>query len=137
MIIDRVPVPVKAGFLRATPLVLPITTPLPNSIDLRKLVPHRHGFQAPYDNGPDELERVQQRNFFYKITATIHRNHFVDILPGNRFDIARELGVKPELSLSEVASYLGFNDQSAFQHAFLRWEGTTPGCHITVCKLSA
>jgi AraC-like DNA-binding protein len=44
-----------------------------------------------------------------------------------RRELARELVVKPELNLSEVADYLGFNDQSAFQHAFQRWEATTPG----------
>ena len=27
----------------------------------------------------------------------------------------------------DIAEYLGFNDQSAFQRAFKRWEGITPG----------
>jgi len=44
-----------------------------------------------------------------------------------RRELARQLIAKPELSLSEVADYLAFNDQSAFQHAFQRWEGTAPG----------
>ncbi|MGB1140499.1 MAG: helix-turn-helix domain-containing protein [Halioglobus sp.] len=29
--------------------------------------------------------------------------------------------------MNEVADYLGFNDQSAMQHAFRRWQGMTPG----------
>lgn len=29
--------------------------------------------------------------------------------------------------LAEIASLLGFADQSSFQHAFRRWAGTTPG----------
>ena len=33
------------------------------------------------------------------------------------------------LSLNEVADYLGFNDQSAFQHAFRRWQGVSPGSY--------
>jgi len=44
-----------------------------------------------------------------------------------RRELAQQLIVKPRMSLNEVADYLGFNDQSAFQHAFKRWEGTTPG----------
>ena len=30
-------------------------------------------------------------------------------------------------ALSDVADYLGFNDQSALQHAFRRWQGMPPG----------
>lgn len=33
----------------------------------------------------------------------------------------------PSLSLTEVAALLGFSDQSAFQHAFKRWTGASPG----------
>ena len=49
------------------------------------------------------------------------------LLDDVRRELARGLIVKPDLTLSDVANYLGFNDQSAFQHAFQRWEGTTPG----------
>jgi AraC-like DNA-binding protein len=49
------------------------------------------------------------------------------LLDDVRRELARGLIIKPELTLSDVADYLGFNDQSAFQHAFQRWEGTTPG----------
>ena len=30
-------------------------------------------------------------------------------------------------SICEIALLLGFSDQSAFQHAFKRWTGKTPG----------
>ncbi|WP_101756732.1 AraC family transcriptional regulator [Oceanicoccus sp. KOV_DT_Chl] len=60
--------------------------------------------------------RLHERQLKYQI-----------LLDDVRRGLARELVVKPELTLSEVADYLGFNDQSAFQHAFQRWEGTTPG----------
>ena len=60
--------------------------------------------------------RLQERHLKYQT-----------LLDEVRRELARQLIVKPELSLSEVADYLGFNDQSAFQHAFQRWEGTTPG----------
>lgn len=60
--------------------------------------------------------RLQERQLSYRT-----------LLDDVRRELARELVIKPELNLSEVADYLGFNDQSAFQHAFLRWEGNTPG----------
>ena len=33
------------------------------------------------------------------------------------------------LSLADIASLLGFPDQSAFTRAFRRWTGVTPGAH--------
>ncbi len=43
----------------------------------------------------------------------------------SRYDIARGLLLK-EKSLSEIASTLGFAEQSAFTRAFKAWSGTTP-----------
>ncbi len=60
--------------------------------------------------------RLQERNIKYQT-----------LLDEVRRELSRQLIVKPELSLSEIADYLGFSDQSAFQHAFARWENTTPG----------
>lgn len=60
--------------------------------------------------------RLQERQIKYQ-----------GLLDDVRRELARELVIKPELMLSDVADYLGFNDQSAFQHAFKRWENTTPG----------
>ena len=69
------------------------------------------------DMTPRTLQRrLQERHLKYQT-----------LLDEVRRELARELVIKPDLNLSEVASYLGFNDQSAFQHAFRRWEGTTPG----------
>lgn len=69
------------------------------------------------DMSPRTLQRrLQGRHLNYQA-----------LLDEVRRELARQLIAKPELSLSEVADYLGFNDQSAFQHAFQRWEGTTPG----------
>ncbi|MBC2713844.1 MAG: helix-turn-helix domain-containing protein [Desulfobacteraceae bacterium] len=33
----------------------------------------------------------------------------------------------PEISICDIALLLGFSEQSAFNHAFKRWTGTTPG----------
>lgn len=52
---------------------------------------------------------------------------FQKILDEVRGELAVQLIRDYTLSLNEVAQYLGFNDQSAFQHAFRRWQGVTPG----------
>ena len=61
--------------------------------------------------------RLQQRNLRYQ-----------QVLDEVRSELALQLiGGSDRLSLNEVAAYLGFNDQSAMQHAFRRWQGMTPG----------
>lgn len=60
--------------------------------------------------------RLQERNLRYQ-----------QVLDQVRSELATQLIRDCELSLNEVADYLGFNDQSALQHAFRRWQGMTPG----------
>ena len=60
--------------------------------------------------------RLLERNLRYQV-----------VLDEVRRELCRQLIADRSLSLNDVADYLGFNDQSAFQHAFRRWEGTTPG----------
>lgn len=49
------------------------------------------------------------------------------LLDSVRRELAIDLINRRELSLNDIADYLAFNDQSAFQHAFKRWLGCTPG----------
>ncbi len=51
---------------------------------------------------------------------------FSDILDDKRRAIAERLLLKRDLPLGEVAAYLGYSEQSAFNHAFLRWHGVSP-----------
>lgn len=60
--------------------------------------------------------RLQQRNLRYQ-----------RVLDEVRCEVALQLIDDHSLSLNEIAAYLAFNDQSALQHAFRRWQGTTPG----------
>ncbi len=60
--------------------------------------------------------RLQERNLRYQ-----------QVLDEVRSELALQLIRDDGLGLNEVADYLGFNDQSALQHAFRRWQGMTPG----------
>jgi AraC-like DNA-binding protein len=49
------------------------------------------------------------------------------VLDGVRHRLAEHHLGNPGLPLASVAARLGFADQSAFQHAFKRWSGQSPG----------
>jgi AraC-like DNA-binding protein len=51
---------------------------------------------------------------------------FKEVLDGLRKQLAMELVAENELSLSEVASALGFSQSAPFHRAFKRWTGETP-----------
>jgi len=52
---------------------------------------------------------------------------YLEIAARTRRALAERLLQRRELAIAEVAFALGFNDSSAFHHAFVRWTGTTPG----------
>jgi AraC-like DNA-binding protein len=52
---------------------------------------------------------------------------YAEIAARTRRRAAERLLQRRELAIAEVAYALGFNDSSAFHHAFVRWTGTTPG----------
>lgn len=56
-----------------------------------------------------------------------HGRVFREVLDSLRRDRAEQYLRKPQPSLAEVAFMLGYTEQSAFQHAFKRWTGMTPG----------
>ncbi len=51
---------------------------------------------------------------------------FSDVLDGLRGDLAKQYLADPGLSISRIAWLLGYQEVSAFTHAFKRWTGTTP-----------
>lgn len=52
---------------------------------------------------------------------------YAEIAARMRCAAAERLLRRRELAIAEVAYALGFNDASAFHHAFVRWTGVTPG----------
>ncbi len=80
-------------------------------------LPKLEDIAAMMDLAPRTLQRrLQERNLKYQ--------HLLDDV---RHELALDIITKAHYSLNEIAEYLGFNDQSAFQRAFKRWEGITPG----------
>lgn len=52
---------------------------------------------------------------------------YAELAANARRAAAERLLGRRELAITEVAYALGFNDASAFHHAFVRWTGSTPG----------
>ena len=51
---------------------------------------------------------------------------FAAVLSELRQGLAREYLAEPGMQIAEIAWLLGYNDTSAFSHAFTRWTGKTP-----------
>jgi AraC-like DNA-binding protein len=51
---------------------------------------------------------------------------FTEVLQQLRRELAVRYLDDPKLHISKIAWLLGFNDVSAFTHAFKRWTGKTP-----------
>ena len=52
---------------------------------------------------------------------------FQALLDQARYGLARDYLREPDLSLVDIAFLLGYQEQSAFNHAFRTWSGTNPG----------
>lgn len=52
---------------------------------------------------------------------------FQQVLDQSRFELARNYLRQPGLSLVDIAFLLGYQEQSAFNHAFREWSGMNPG----------
>ncbi|WP_228893375.1 AraC family transcriptional regulator [Pseudoduganella aquatica] len=53
--------------------------------------------------------------------------NFQQVLDQTRFALAREYLRQPGLGLVDIAFLLGYQEQSAFNHAFREWAGVNPG----------
>jgi len=54
-------------------------------------------------------------------------SNFQQVLDAVRFGLAQDYLRRRELALADIAFLLGFQDQSAFTHAFREWSGINPG----------
>lgn len=107
--------------------------------DLQQLLGVEHGFVAHVEaivaeqvaRGSATLQEVAAvmdmapRTLQSRLES--HGLGFREVLDRVRHRQAEHHLRNPALSLTEVAALLGFSDQSAFQHAFKRWTGASPG----------
>jgi AraC-like DNA-binding protein len=70
---------------------------------------------------------VSRRSLQQKLNqeGTTYRNCLASV----RKQTALDLLVKPDFTICDVAFVLGYSEQSAFNHAFRRWTGMTPGAY--------
>ena len=54
---------------------------------------------------------------------------FQQVLDQTRQALAQDYLLRPDLSLADIAFLLGYQDQSAFNHAFREWTGESPGSY--------
>lgn len=54
---------------------------------------------------------------------------FQQVLDQTRQELAQGYLLRPDLSLADIAFLLGYQDQSAFNHAFREWTGDSPGSY--------
>ena len=69
--------------------------------------------------------RIAPRTLQYRLRAM--GLSYRGLLEQTRKELARRYLDGTNMSLTEVAVLLGYSEQAAFHHAFLRWTGTTPG----------
>ncbi len=70
---------------------------------------------------------VSTRNLQGKLKA--EGVSYQQLLDRIREEIARQHLEMPEVTICDIAFLLGFSEQSAFNHAFKKWTGKTPGEH--------
>jgi AraC-like DNA-binding protein len=67
---------------------------------------------------------MTQRTVARRLSA--ERLTFTGVLESLRFDLAQRYLADEDISISEIAWLLGYQEVSAFTHAFRRWTGKTP-----------
>ena len=87
------------------------------------------------DNEIDNLSFEQVASTLKTTTHTLRRrlkeegNSFQEIKDSLRRDRALRLLSDTDMSVQEIAELLGFSEPAAFNRAFKKWLGTTPGSY--------
>lgn len=104
----------------------------------RRPIRQRHSFRSSVENavvpllphGDAKLSAiasqlgVSQRTFARRLA--VEGLKFSDVLDGLKVDLARRYLADNDLSISQVAWLLGYQEVSSLTHAFKRWTGMTP-----------
>jgi len=99
-----------------------------NSGSMRTRVENEIAALLPH--GKARAANIARRLGFSQRTLARHLagegTHFSDLLTAIRRDLATRYLKDENLSMSQIAWLLGFQDLGAFSHAFKRWNGTAP-----------
>lgn len=110
-------------------------------MDLAALLGHHHSFLAHLEaeltrrmeSGAGDITLQEMAQTLALAPRTLqhrlddHGLTYRQLLDKVRCRLAERHLQDPRLSLAEVASMLGYADQSGFHHAFKRWKGASPG----------
>ncbi|HBH91453.1 MAG TPA: AraC family transcriptional regulator, partial [Hyphomonadaceae bacterium] len=72
---------------------------------------------------------MSERTFYRRLAD--ENLSYRDVLRDAQLSLAQDLLTDSECSIAEVAFLTGFSEQSAFNRAFRRWEGRSPGSFRT------
>lgn len=103
---------------------------------IKRMLLHRHGMQTELENMG--FEAVSDA--LHMTTHTLRRrlkeegNSYQEIKDSLRRDKAIALLDRPELPLQDIAIQLGFSESAAFNRAFKKWTGSTPGAYRELGK---
>lgn len=101
------------------------------SAEIKRLLLHHNGSRVALEN----LSFDEVASELSMTTHTIRRhlkeegNSFQEIKDSIRRDQALSLLENSTLSLLEIAEFLGFSESAAFNRAFKKWTGMTPGAY--------
>jgi AraC-like DNA-binding protein len=88
---------------------------------ISRLLPHG---RARADEIASELG-VSRRTFARRLS--LEGTTFSEVLEKLRFDLAKRYLQDEDMSISKIAWLVGYQEVSAFSHAFKRWAGAAPG----------
>ncbi len=104
---------------------------LGNSIEPSWLAIARKAVLESFKNGEPEVAKVAKAAGFteakFKEQLSLRGLSFRGFIDDLRHGLAIGYARDPNLGLVDIAYLLGFSEQSAFQRAFKRWTGVTPG----------
>jgi len=104
------------------------------SAEIKRLLLHRNGVKV-------ELENLSFEDVAHELNMTTHTirrrlkeegNSFQEIKDSIRREQAIVLLENSSLSLLEISEHLGFSETAAFNRAFKKWTGLTPGVYRNI-----
>ena len=101
------------------------------SAQVKRLLLQRHGMHTELENlsFDDVSEELHMTTHTLRRRLKVEGNSFQEIKDSLRRDHAIVLLDKPDTSINDVATMLGFSEPAAFNRAFKKWTGFTPGMY--------